>query len=97
MAPMPNGGDGEVCAYRGIDGTRCAVGCLITNKAYSKNIENHAVDVSEVKQALRKSRVNTSDQTVINMLVDLQDIHDHLPVKKWNNSLSNLEDKYFDA
>lgn len=39
-------GDGE-CAYRAADGSRCAVGCLIADGAYDRDMEGagmHAVD-----------------------------------------------------
>lgn len=45
------------CAYRGENGTMCAVGCLITDKAYTKNIESISVNSVMVGDALLASGV----------------------------------------
>lgn len=45
------------CAYRGENGTMCAVGCLITDKAYNKNIENLGVATVTVGDVLRASGI----------------------------------------
>ncbi len=34
-------GDGN-CMYRGMDGTKCAVGCLIPDELYTPLLENHS-------------------------------------------------------
>lgn len=65
--------DGIHCAYRGQNGTKCAVGCLISDDQYFKGIEGHDVcgvlaDYSfECPDWFRQERY---------LLVDLQDVHD---------------------
>jgi len=34
--------DGETCAYRGVDGSKCAAGILIPDDEYVGNMEGHA-------------------------------------------------------
>ena len=38
------------CAYRGEDGAMCAVGCLISDKAYDPEIEGHSVYCLRVQE-----------------------------------------------
>lgn len=45
------------CAYRGEYGAMCAVGCLITDKAYDKKIESLGAATVAVSDALRASGV----------------------------------------
>ncbi len=40
------------CAYRGKDGDMCAVGCLISDKAYDPEIEGHSVYYLRVQENL---------------------------------------------
>lgn len=43
------------CMYRGINGLMCAVGCLIPDEFYNKDLELKAADSIMVKEALSKS------------------------------------------
>lgn len=63
------------CAYRGVNGTSCAVGCLILDEHYDKSIEGYNVLENNVKEVLVKSGVPT-DATTVLFLLDLQQIHD---------------------
>lgn len=36
--------NGTECAYRGVSGTSCAVGCLIEDDEYSKDMEGYGID-----------------------------------------------------
>lgn len=65
----------STCAYRGANGTSCAVGCLILDEHYDKSIEGYNVLENNVKEVLDKSGVPTDDNT-IKFLLDLQKIHD---------------------
>jgi len=65
---------GTTCAYRGVDGMRCAVGFLIPDELYSYGLEGKsAMDVDITK---RLNNVITTDDDLGLFLTDLQDVHD---------------------
>lgn len=81
--------NGAECMYRGVDGTMCAVGCLIKDEHYTDYIENRGAASDCVVEVLAKS-LNTDKAEVfnyVNMLVDLQSIHDNMEPYGWFNSL----------
>lgn len=64
------------CLYRGPNGTKCAVGCLIEDEFYTPSMENQIVGASIINSALRKSGVPCSIE-IEQLLRDLQDLHDY--------------------
>ena len=87
-----------VCAYHAFDGLKCAVGCLITEDAYSEEFEGATVTSDKVKDALEASGINTginTDNNTISMLTNLQSIHDYEAPDDWEHALDNLETKLF--
>ncbi len=68
------------CAYRGIEGAKCAVGHLIDDAHYSPAFEGCGVYDERVSSALASSSVPESAQ---GLLCDLQGIHDETPVAEW--------------
>ena len=81
-------------AYRGQDGSMCAVGCLINNDAYSWNLEGKSVDGCKgVQKALRNSGIEfDADGQVMRLLTMLQTIHDTKEESDWASSLGELAD-----
>lgn len=77
------------CAYRGEGGDMCAVGCLISDKAYDPEIEGHSVYNSQVQEALAESGVPTYNKMVF-LLADLQYIHDEASISLWKEDLQDL-------
>lgn len=77
------------CAYRGKGGGMCAVGCLISDKAYDPEIEGHSVYCLGVQENLAESGVPTYNKMVF-LLTDLQYIHDECPIDLWKADLRNL-------
>ena len=75
------------CAYRGKGGDMCAVGCLISDKAYDPEIEGFVVHATEVLAKLAESGVPAYNRT---LLTDLQDIHDRIAVDLWKVHLKEL-------
>lgn len=59
--------DGD-CAYRGENGTMCAVGCLLTDEEYDEEMETMAVDSINLPERLERH---------VELLGCLQTIHDH--------------------
>lgn len=59
------------CLYRGPDGTKCAVGCLIQDDDYTPNMENKSVYALEEDGLLPKYLMKN-----IRLLSSLQMVHD---------------------
>ena len=83
-----------VCAYRAPNGLKCAVGCLITDEAYSDGLEGKNVKSDRVLPALIASGIST-DSTPLHMLTRLQWIHDDTASIHWERELSHLEAELF--
>ena len=83
-----------VCAYHAFDGLKCAVGCLITEDAYSEEFEGRAVADDPVKGALEDSGISL-DHDTLSMLIHLQSIHDDEAPNRWGHALDNLEADLF--
>ena len=77
------------CAYRGKGGDMCAVGCLISDKAYDPKIENSSVFNSQVQERLAESGVPTYRKMKF-LLTDLQYIHDEASISLWKGHLRTL-------
>ena len=79
----------EYCMYRGPNGLKCAVGCLIADEEYSEKFEG--VTISHLLQhntALSKYKIHRL------LLKDLQCIHDTYDVNKWPSELAECALKY---
>ena len=77
------------CAYRDKDGDMCAVGCLISDKAYDPEIEGHSVFHLRVQETLAKSGVPTYNKMKF-LLADLQYLHDECSISLWKTDLQDL-------
>ena len=63
----------DICAYRGDNGNKCAVGCLISDEIYSGDLEGKSVEHELVRAALVLSGVGEDS---FFLLERLQSIHD---------------------
>ncbi len=69
----------EVCAYRGKGGAMCAVGCLISDEVYAKcgrDIEGETISLPSVQTAVADSLGRALGKDEIQMLRNLQNLHD---------------------
>ena len=87
------------CAYRGDGGKQCAVGCLIKDEFYHKDLEGWSISAvkrgGSVDKALIKSGIDLSPE-MAQMLSDLQYLHDAISGPKvWELKLQKLRVKYF--
>lgn len=80
--------DDEGCRYRAPDGSKCAVGCLITDEAYSFALERNIVTAPVVRFALNQSGIDTTDTWLL--LRDLQEVHDELDPSRWAQELQRI-------
>ncbi len=78
------------CRYRGPNGLRCAVGCLITDEAFKYELEGQSASNTMVKNALKKS-LGMTRMTVktVGLLMRLQSIHDCNTPESWEQELKN--------
>jgi hypothetical protein len=97
-ALLPQGGG----AYRGNCGT-CPVGLLIHARDYANSMEGIPVrflgsagthappymepGIAALRRALVRSRVNVNDQTTVDLLSCLQNVHDVFANWEWNRRL----------
>lgn len=92
------------CAYR-VNGLKCAVGCLITDEAYNPNMEGAGVwrlgavgfewrEMEGEKSDLLARALNESGipatLEIRNLLIELQSLHDTMPVAQWPERLADL-------
>jgi hypothetical protein len=93
------------CQYRGDGGTMCAVGCLIPDEHYSKDIEGCGVSgawharsadpyARKLREALMASGIDIDDAKTMRMLDELQTIHDNHPVELWLGDLRDLAENF---
>lgn len=81
----------STCAYRGSNGTSCAVGCLIKDEHYDPGFEGRQVSTIQVRTALNLSGVPTDHETM-RLLGTLQHIHDARNTQNWPIALQTLAD-----
>ena len=77
------------CMYRAPDGKKCAVGCLIPDKLYDPRMEKKGVSV------LLENFPNLPKyfEENLELLKDLQDIHDDVEPRLWREALIKLAHK----
>ena len=88
------------CEYRSDDGLKCAVGCLIPDEMYSTRLEGRGVRSEEVIRVLKNAGVldgivysGRGDER-LNMLDELQNIHDRKTPDVWAEHLNSVAAKY---
>ena len=87
--------DGLSCLYRGPNGLKCAVGCLIKDEYFSeyffKNFNTAKVSDKDVLHVLELSGVSVDN---LELLRGLQGIHDYSPVVDWKEKLERIRLRY---
>jgi hypothetical protein len=63
------------CVYRGPNGTKCAIGCLITDEEYDPRMENRTI--ISLRNDFKVAALQNSSQNDITLLEHLQAVHDH--------------------
>lgn len=67
--------DGYTCAYRGADGTKCAVGVLIPDELYSSKMEGYNLNNLMARNVI-PSPLKEEFEANLPLLVRLQNVHD---------------------
>lgn len=86
--------DGSGCAYRGYNGTMCAVGCLIKDEDYDVNFESKSVRSADVFCAVQSSLGVHMNQQHGFLLSRLQAIHDYESPDNWYFELAHVAVRY---
>ena len=73
------------CMYRGPNGLKCAVGCLIPDSKYVPNMEDKTVYM-----LINMNLAPLYFTEHFELLRNLQKIHDTCDVNAWRDSLQNL-------
>lgn len=76
----------HVCAYRGLNGLRCAIGILIPQTNYQKVFEDKTISVPSIQAAIPS--VDWSTQECL--LTSLQLVHDEYEVGEWKLRLDRV-------
>lgn len=90
------------CMYRGVDGLKCAVGCLIPDALYSPDLDNAPAQSTSihsfrpVQQVLVRAGVMPAEAVgsichpYMRLLVDLQPVHDSVRPDQWYERLATV-------
>lgn len=81
-----------ICAYRGFNGRKCAVGILIKDEFYHQGLERKPSHSKEVVTALELSGIQDTPE-VRRLLERLQDVHDHHPPDMWVTKLMTVAEE----
>src|SRR4051812_34996113 len=81
----------ETCLYRGPDGLMCAVGCLIPDDQYTPALDGDGIgaEVSEIIDS-----VPALAGLDLDLLTDLQVVHDSSSVEDWRHELLKVANKH---
>ena len=80
----------SACAYRGVDGLKCAAGIFIPDEQYSPLLEGRGVRATIFKYPGVFAEIDfapSGSKSASQLLVTLQDCHDSWPVSAWRREL----------
>lgn len=77
------------CAYRGYNGEKCAIGCIIADEFYQSKFESQSVYDLDIQSAIANSLPNYSLNDYF--LNKLQSLHDSVEVNLWEVNLSRFQ------
>ena len=79
------------CAYRGDNGLKCAIGCLIDDRDYDVSMEGDVVRWGDENWSLDNSPLM---QLSSNLAMNLQTCHDQVPPDNWLKNLREIARHY---
>ena len=83
---------GEICAYRGEGGTKCAVGCLIPDDAYSPSMEG--LGVHQLRRSGDNNPLTAIGLEHFYLLRSLQSVHDRDDPSIWRRQLKRVANAF---
>ncbi|CAL8475484.1 MULTISPECIES: hypothetical protein [Caballeronia] len=88
--------DNGSCRLRSPEGRKCAIGSLVRDELYEPELEGvgisyyrHARD-GRLLRALYASNVNAYDPNIIDLLIELEEVHDYADIDEWPELLAAL-------
>lgn len=86
--------DTGTCLYRGPDGKKCAIGCLIPDELYTEDIE-----MKEVRTLLDYPVFNSELSAYLShfnkeLLIRLQSVHDAFRPEEWYTALQRVAGQF---
>ncbi len=88
------------CRLRSEGGRKCAIGSLVADHVYRPEIEGigisyyrHAKDGSLLR-ALYASEVNAYDPAIVELLIELEEVHDDFDVEEWPSLLARVGERH---
>ena len=92
LTQMTKSIEGNQCLYRGPNGTKCAIGALITDEEYKKIEDARCKDLKVYE--VEDLQIVSLQGLTIDFLEELQIIHDQYEVQDWKNQLETFAEKY---
>lgn len=84
----------RTCAYRSLDGAKCAVGCLIPDIQYRRGMEFKDVSDLFMSYPLEMEASGLDHDTHISLLTQLQIVHDRCPLSDWRSQLEFVAHRF---
>ena len=78
--------DDNGCVYRSPNGTKCAVGCVLSNSYYRKRMDNDGYSVLEL---IENFKLPNFFQKFDEFLDDAQNVHDNN--RNWNDGIHSFK------
>jgi len=80
-----------ICAYRGKDGLKCAIGHIIPDSIYNEKMEGRAfLELYTHYESVKNLISPEWDNDLLTFLDKLQSVHDNYEPNKWRSALSDL-------
>jgi len=89
------------CAYRGANGFKCAIGCLIPDEEYKPEMERGSLEMllMDTANCPRLFAKNSATEKMFNqhyyLLSSLQDIHDRIDISKWEKHFEMCAKRFY--
>lgn len=103
MEKSRSDGYSSVCAYRGRDGNKCAIGFLISDESYSSKIEGLSATSLAVVERVFESHRELIDSNPLSdyelheikvFLEQVQYVHDYIEIHSWRDEFKKIADKH---
>jgi hypothetical protein len=93
---------GDLCRYRGPEGTKCAAGLLIKNSEYSAGMETHNIKGIIRSSAAEQRKISEASiqplierlKPHIDLIFALQCAHDFVDVENWETEFRRIADAF---
>jgi hypothetical protein len=84
------------CRLRSAQGQKCAIGSLVSDELYKPAFEGIGISYyrnardGDLLRALLESQVDAYRADIIDLLIELEEVHDDTPVEDWPRLLAEI-------